>query len=196
MTMKKIYFTIAVLFLLSACTVIRELVTFSKCEFRLKSVQEVKIAGINLNNKTSLKDFNFSDLASITQAVIRGSVPMNFYVDVEAKNPNSQNASIDKIEWIALVDDKEIVNGSLDQRIIVPANNGVTTIPLKFSIDLIKISNSSTAKSLAELALSVMNIGNHNSRLTIKIKPSITVGSFMIDYPGYISVTKEFSSGN
>ena len=194
--MKKIYFTIAVLFLLSACTVIRELVTFSKCEFRLKSVQEVKIAGINLNNKTSLKDFNFSDLASITQAVIRGSVPMNFYVDVEAKNPNSQNASIDKIEWIALVDDKEIVNGSLDQRIIVPANNGVTTIPLKFSIDLIKISNSSTAKSLAELALSVMNIGNHNSRLTIKIKPSITVGSFMIDYPGYISVTKEFSSGN
>jgi len=185
-----------ILFILNSCSTLRELISFTKCEFRLKSVEKVSLAGVNMKNKQSLSDFGFGDLTSVTQSVIRGNIPLKFSVNLEAKNPNSQTAAIDKIEWIAYVDDSEIVRGMLNERITVPANNGQTDIPLHFQIDLEKISNSSTAKSLVNLALSFTNLGDYNSRLTLKIKPTVTIAAFAIDYPGYIQIEKTFSSGN
>ncbi len=194
--MKKIARLLIIVIFINSCATLKELITFTKCEFRVKSVREVTLAGVNLNRKTAIADFTMDDFASVAQAVIRGVVPMDFYIDLEAKNPNTQNASIDKIEWIVYIDDQEILTGTIDQKVSVPANNGLAIIPLKFQVDLKKIARSSAARSLAEFALSAMQIGNHDSRLTVKIKPSVSVGSFLLTYPGYIKVTKEFSAGN
>jgi hypothetical protein len=59
-----------------------------------------------------------------------------------------------------------------------------------------RIIESSTANVIANMALNMMNFGEKESRLTVKIKPTILVGSFAMDYPGYIKITKEFTSGN
>lgn len=195
--MKKILIiSIIITAILISCLTLRELVSFSKCDFRLKSVQKITLAGVNLNNKSTINDFNLADMASLTQHAIRGNLPMIFTLNLEARNPNSQQAAIDKIEWIALIDGNEIVSGFLNQKIVIPANNGLEIIPLNFQIDLVKIINSSSGNAIANLALNLMDIGNTSSKLTIKIKPTITISSFALNYPGYITITKEFSSGS
>jgi hypothetical protein len=40
--------------------------------------------------------------------------------------------------------------------------------------------------------LNLAGSGNRPSRMTLKVKPTIMVGTTPISYPGYLSVTNEF----
>ena len=195
MNKRLIYIPIVVV-LLGGCTALKELVTFTKCEFRYKMLNSVTLAGIDIKSKTTVRDFTVTELAKLTTTALGGTIPVRFRVILEAGNPNTQQASVSKIEWIAYIDGNEIVSGALNERVTIPPNNGRQDIPLDFEFDLVKVAGSNTARPVAELALALMDIGSHSSKLTIKVKPTVTVGAFDIQYPGYFTVTKEFSSGN
>jgi len=162
----------------------------------MKNIERIKVAGVSMEGKSSINDFSLADMAMLTQHAIRGTLPLDMVLHIEAKNPNQQSAAINRIEWIAYVDDLEMMSGYVDERVVVPPNNGIGIIPLHIEFDLKKVVESSTGKAIANLALNMMNIGERESRFTIKIKPTILVGSFALDYPGYISITKEFTSGS
>ena len=180
---------------LTNCSSLKQLLSFSKCEFRIISVQKIVLAGVNLNEKTTKNDFNLADLGIFSQYAIRGTIPLNLILNLEVKNPNAQTASVIKLEWIAYLDDHEILTGLIDQRIEIPGNNGTQNIPLSIQCDLAKILTSSSASSIANLALNLMEVGQTTSKLTVKIKPTINVSSYALTYPGYFTVTNEFSSG-
>ncbi len=182
--------------ILTSCSALKELISFTKCEFRMKSIESIRLAGVNLEGKSSINDFKLTDMAMLTQHAIRGTLPLDVLLYIEAKNPNQQSAAINKVEWIAYIDDMEMMTGFVNERIVIPANNGVGIIPLHIQFDMKKAAESSAGKAIANLALNLMNIGERESRFTIKIKPTILVGSFTLDYPGYINITKEFTSGN
>lgn len=182
--------------ILTSCSALRELISFTKCEFRMKSIDRIRLAGVDLEGKSSINDFNLADMAMLTQHAIRGTLPLDAVLQIEAKNPNQQTAAITKVEWIAYIDDLEMMTGYVDERVVVPPNNGTGIIPLNIQFDMKKVVESSTGKAIANLALNLMNIGERESRFTVRIKPTVLVGSIALDYPGYINISKEFTSGN
>lgn len=195
--MKKIliYNTIVIL-ILTSCSTFKELISFTRCEFRMKNIQSIRLAGVDMQGKTSINDFNISDMAVFARYALGNSLPLDMVLLIEAKNPNRQSAALNKIEWIAYLDDMEMMEGIVNERIVVPPDNGTGIIPLHIQLDMKKVMKSSSANAIANLALNMMNIGDKESRLAVKIKPTILIGSVPLDYPGYIKITKNFTSGN
>ena len=181
----------------SSCDVLQqvaEMKTFSKCEFQIKNVSNIDLAGINIQNKNKLSDISFLDAAKITAAFSQGKLPLNLILNISVKNPNPATASMNKMDWILFIDDIEMTRGISNQRIQIPANNGVSNLPLQMQADLFKVLSSESGETIVNFGFNLSGNGNRPTRIMIKIKPSVYVGSKIITYPGYITVRNTFTS--
>jgi len=166
----------------------------AKCEFRLESVQHLRLAGINVQNVKGMSDLNLFDAGKLAAAVASQKLLLDFTLNIEAKNPNSAEAGMSHIEWILLIDDAEMTRGAFDKPVIIPANNGSAIIPVQMQFDLSKALASKTTDAIVNFGLNLAGTGNKPTRFTLKMKPTITVGGFPVTYPGYINVKTEFAS--
>jgi len=184
--------------LLSGCEILnqaQQMANLTKCEFRLNSVDQLRLAGVNIQQVRQLSDLNFMDAAKITAAAASGgNLPLNFTLNVEVKNPNPAAAGLNRLDWILLIDDIEMTTGVNDQRVQVAANGGTAIIPLTIGIDLRQALQGKSADAIANFGLNLAGAGNRPTRITLKAKPTIVVGSQTISYPGYLTVQNEFTS--
>jgi len=195
--MKKYLWIFLILTVISSCDVLRnvkEMMTFSKCDFRLKSVDQTKLAGVNIQNLSFFADLRLNDALIITHAYTNGHLPLTFILNVDVRNPNATTASMTKVDWILLIDNHEMVNGTSTQSITIPPNGGVTVWPLQVSINLVKALSNETFDSLKNFAFNLAGVGNKPTRITLKAKPTIMVGNSPVAYPGYITINTDFTS--
>jgi hypothetical protein len=199
--MKKNHLIVSILLIFTiftACDILdqaRQVAMLSKCEFKLKTVDQLKLAGVNIQQIKKLSDLSLTDAAKITTAATLGSkLPLNFTLNVEIKNPNTTAAAMTKLDWILLIDDIQMVSGMNEQRIQVPANGGTAVLPLSIGIDLKQALKGKSADAIANFGLNLAGAGNKPTRITLKAKPYIQVGGQSISYPGYLTVQNEFTS--
>lgn len=166
----------------------------AKCDFRLASVQQLSLAGINVQNVNDLSDLSMFDAAKLANAVYLQQFPLNFTLNIEAKNPNTSEAGMTRIEWILLIDDLEMTRGILDKQVTIPANNGTAIIPMQMQVDLKKALSGKNTEAIINFGMNLSGTGNKPTRFTLQMKPTITVGGFPITYPGYLNVKTEFGS--
>jgi hypothetical protein len=100
---------------------------------------------------------------------------------------------MNKMEWILLIDNIEMVRGALNQRVTIAPNGGIATLPLQITTDLKSVLQKSTNEIL-NFGFGLAGADNKPARITLKIKPTIMIGNMPITYPGYISVSKDFTS--
>ncbi len=198
MKLKKINLLAAALVLLmvSSCDVVQQVQkigNLSKCDFRVKSVNQLTLAGVNVQNIQKLSDLGFMDAGKLTMAAASGQLPLSFTLNVEARNPNPSAAGMAKMDWILLIDNIEMTRGIFDQQVTIPANNGLAVIPMNMQIDLKKVLSGKSADAIVNFGLNLTGSGNKPSRFTLKLQPTILVGAFPITYPGYITVGTDFS---
>jgi len=198
MSSKKILLIASISFLtiLTSCDVLNQVSQMSnltKCEFRLESVQQLTLAGINVQNVKKMSDLNMFDAAKIASAVASQQFPLDFTLNVEAKNPNTSVAGMTRVDWILLIDDIEMTRGILDKQVTIPANNGSAIIPMQMHIDLQKALSGKSADAVINFGMNLAGSGNKPTRFTLQMKPTITVNGFPITYPGYLNVKTEFS---
>lgn len=193
----KIYVIFFLIFFFVSCDVIQQakaLHAFTKCKFRLKTIQNITLSGINIQEKKSFSDLTFGDAANITQSLLNGTLPLSFTLNIEGKNPNNKNAALNKFEWILYIDDIEMTNGTTNQTVTIPANNGTGILPLAIKVDLKKVLNKESTDALLNFGFNLAGSGNRPSRITVKAKPTVYIMEKPIDYPGYIKISNEFSS--
>lgn len=190
---KKLIFAFLVSGILMNCKP-KEIKTFLKCEFKLQKIENISLAGVDIENVKSIKDLNFLEAAKITSASMSESLPMNFDLIILAKNPNKEKAAVNKLEWVAMVDNVKLLEGIIDKPIEIEAGADSIPIVLKVNSDLKEVFNKESAGSLIGLALNIVNKSSNETKITIKIKPFITIGKKNIAYPGYINLSKEFRS--
>jgi hypothetical protein len=181
---------------LTSCSVFQqtsEITAFAKCQFRIESARNMKLAGVNIQDKTSASQIGFTDMAKILGSIAKGVLPLAFDLNIQVKNPNPNLAAMNKLDWILLIDDVEMTRGILNQRVEIPANQ-VTTLPVAMSLDLMKSLSGKSGDALINFAMNLSGNGSRPSRITLKAKPTIYVGSSPIEYPGYITIKQDFGS--
>jgi len=193
--MRKIFFIPLLLLLLNSCSILSELSALKKCEFRLYSFQDPAVCGIDMSDRRSLSDFTFLDGQLIAANLLRGTLPFDITLNMEVKNPGTTTAAVNSIEWVAYVDDLEVAAGVVDRRIEVPPSGGLAIVPVKIHADLIDYMEGDNPKTMMNFALNLVGNSDQPSNLSMKIKPSLLVGGKTIQYPGFFTVTHEFSSG-
>jgi len=169
-----------------------EMATLSKCQFRLASVGDTTLVGIRLQGGST--KIGLGSLLLLQEAFATGSLPLHITLNVEVKNPNASAAGMSRMEWVLYMDGNLLTSGILERSISIPGNNGVGTLPMDVTLDLEKVLSGKTLDSMVNLAMDVAGEGASPTRLTMQVKPSMTVGGQTIRYPGTITVTHEFGT--
>lgn len=194
--MKKIKLALlALMVIVSSCDVVKDLSSmynFTKCDFRLSTVDNVRLAGVNVQNISNFSNLSVLDAARITTAFAINQFPLSFNLNVEVKNPNKEKAVMNGMEWILLIDNIEMTRGNLSHRIEVMPNNQTAMMPLTLSFDLKKVLTGKSADAVANFGMNLTGSGNRPSRITLRAKPSVVVGGITIPYPDYITIQNEF----
>ena len=186
--------TLAFLFVLLAfasCTVVKQIqqvTTMSRCDFKLNDVQDIRLAGVLVQNIKSVNDLNLSDGARLAGALTSSTLPLTFTLNVVAKNPNDQTAGLNRLEWILLIDDIEMVSGVNETPVSIPGK-GTVIIPLTMNIDLRKALSGKSGQAMMNFAFNLAGANGTPTRINLKAKPTILVGKYPLAYPGYITVT-------
>ncbi len=181
---------------ITSCSVLQqtsEIATFTKCEFRIESARNMRLAGVNIQDKHSMSDLSIMEMTKIAGVLAGGTLPLTFDLNVQVKNPNPGLAAMNKLDWILIIDDIEMTRGILNQRIEIPANT-ITSFPVAMSLDLMKSLNGKSGDALINFALNLAGTGSHPTRIKLKAKPTIMVGTTPIEYPGYITIRQEFGA--
>ncbi|MGE5425012.1 MAG: LEA type 2 family protein [Syntrophothermus sp.] len=180
---------------ISSCTVtnqISQMAALALCDFRINSVSNVTLAGVNVQTIRSLQDLSIGDAARLMTAAASGSFPLAMQVNIDVKNPNGTAAGMNRMEWILFIDDIQMTSGVVNQSLYVPANNGVASLPIGVAVDLKKVLQGKSLDALVNFGLNLSGNGNKPTRLLTKIKPTILIGQTQLAYPGYINVRTEF----
>lgn len=171
-----------------------QIMTLAQCQFRLVSVENTSLVGIPLGGKTGISDIGPSGLLNLQSAFTSGSLPLQFTLNLEGKNPNSSPAGMSRMEWILFMDGNRLTSGVLEKHVDIPPNGGTGTFPLAVSLDLAQVLSGKTLDSMINLGLNIAGEGSKPTRVTLQVKPSIIVGGQTLDYPGYVTITHDFAS--
>ena len=178
---------------LSGCASIQSFTNLLRCDFRVVSLKDTKIAGIDVQHTKNLSEIGLLQAGAITTAYLGGSLPLDFTLNIEAKNPNDQQAELSDFDWIVSIDDVEMARGTHEGRTVIPGQAGTAMVPLIVSIDLMKALHDKSKQAMLNFGLNLADAGDKPTRVSLKIRPTVYInGNTPLKYPGYISVGTEF----
>jgi hypothetical protein len=179
---------------LASCGVYNSLMNLSKLKFKLGSVNNFKVAGISIDNKTKLSDFGTMDIVNLTSKVMSGDFPVSFTVNVLAQNPNKSSGSnisdisLESFPWTLYINDKKTISGNISNPVKVPAVENAITIPLEMGLDLKEFFAGDGLNELINLALNLGGAKGSPSNLKIVAEPVLGTSLGNMSYPNPITI--------
>ena len=193
--MSKLKKTLIILFAmigLASCDVltqVAQMANFANCTFDFNSLNQIQMLGIDLSKGMTKDNLNITQGLALVNAISNRTLPVNFNVNLDVKNPNSIAASMAKMDYIISLNGKEVVSTTLNQSVNVPANStNVVTIPIR--TDLFQLFSGESADAIVNLAFKLAGASSNPVNIGIKVKPYITIGNQQLAYPDYISINK------
>jgi hypothetical protein len=193
--MSKLKKTLIILFAtigLASCDVltqVAQMANFANCTFDFNSLNQIQMLGIDLSKGMTKDNLNITQGLALVNAISNRTLPVNFNVNLNVKNPNSIAASMAKMDYIISLNGKEVVSTTLNQSVNVPANStNVVTIPIR--TDLFQLFSGESADAIVNLAFKLAGASSNPVNIGIKVKPYITIGNQQLAYPDYISINK------
>lgn len=195
--MKRIAFTLVVLgsMLFSSCDILNDMMNqansvanLKNCQFSLKNVNNVNVAGVNVKN-LSQGNLTAADVVKLVAAYQSKKVPLSMNVNMDVKNPTAQEAALSVLDWILAIDGKDMASGTNKQRYTIKPST-TSTVPLGVNTDLGDMFSQKGLEALKTFASSFTNEGI-SSKVGLRIKPSLVAGGTTIPYPGYIKLEKK-----
>lgn len=209
MNYKKL-FSIAVLiifgvFAFNSCKTIKDiqntLTNIKDLQFKLKSIHNFKLAGINLSDKTTIKSFSITDGVKLTQAFANKRLPAEFILNVEAKNPNDGTGStksttlmLESLKWTLYIDNVRTIDGDITNRIEIPGKGGTTIIPIFMNLDLYDYFSKRGYEGIVKLALALGGVKGNTSSIRLDALPIIKTPLGLMEMGEVTIVDHKFSS--
>lgn len=199
--MKKITFAIVLAgsIMLSSCDILNQLAgqvqsvaNLANCEFNLKNVSNVSVAGVNVKNLTQ-GNLTATDIVKLVAAYQTKKVPLSMDVNVNVKNPTTTQAALTAMDWILAIDNSDVANGVSNKGFTVKPST-TTTVPLGVNTDLGNLFSKQGVESLKNFASSFTSEGV-SSKVGLRIRPQLTVGTTQVPFPNYIKLEKKTGKG-
>lgn len=182
--------------LLPSCDVVNQAsqaVNLINCDFRIQSVSDIRLVGIDVDQISSMKDLTWSDAQKLMVALTKPTFPLTFTLNIDARNPNVTTAGLNSLDYILFIDDIQMTSGTFSQPVSIPPNHGTTLIPMQMEVDLKQVLQGKSADAILNFAMNLSGTGGKPTRFKVKLKPYIRVNGQPLSYPGYITVKTEFS---
>jgi len=161
-----------------------ELVNMLNCKFERKNIDEFRFAGVNFDRIASFTDLTSMEKVNIAAALLKGTAPITFNMNLIGKNPNKTTAGIEQFKWIFLLDNNEVLQGNIRDKFSIPAD-GTSILPVEISFDAMNYLDGSTPESIFRFYQKITGKNAAGqSDATLKIKPTING----VEFPSYISV--------
>ena len=160
----------------------------ANCDFSLKNVNNVSVAGVNVKNLTS-GNLSATDVVKLVAAYQSKQVPLSMDINVNVKNPTQQQAAMTAMNWILAIDGTDVANGASNRTYTIKPST-TTTVPLGVNTDLGQLFSSKGVDALKNFASSFSNDGT-SSKIGLRIRPSMTVGTTQVPFPNYIKIEKK-----
>ena len=195
--MKKIALTLVMAgsILLSSCDVFNQLASqfssvanLANCEFALKNVSNVSVAGVNVKNLTQ-GNLSATDIVKLVAAYQSKQVPLNLDVNVNVTNPTTTQAAMTALDWILAIDGTDMANGVSSKNYTIRPS-ATTTVPLPVSTDLGQLFSQKGLDALKNFASSFSSDGT-SSKVGLRVRPSLSVGTTQVPFPNYITLEKK-----
>lgn len=196
--MKKIFllsFLIAISFIFYQCSIYQTITKISRLQFKVGEVNGFRVNDIDISTKSSLNDFNPTEVLKLTTIFTQGKLPVSFILNVDAKNPNDgtggyarTDATLKSFKWRLFIDDKETISGDIDSPVTVPGTGEVTKIPLRVNIDLLQFFKDQGFERVINLALALGGKNGSTSKITLYATPTVSTPIGNITYPGELKI--------
>lgn len=187
----------AVSLLFSACDASRQanaLNTLSKCKYELVGIDSLFLAGADINDMIENRQLDISRLPGMALSFLNQRLPLNASLQLEITNPTRNLAGIREFQYIIMIDNEEMIEGTSDLPIAVEGNSKAI-VPVKINANVYKlINNSNNLQKFLNLIDGDPQQAMDPIQVTFKIKPTISLAGKAIDYPGYINIQKTLDS--
>lgn len=194
---KLIYYLLAYL-IVSGCGLNKEtraLRALQHCDFQLVGLDQVTLAGIDIPRLLDQdRALDLSRLPALAFAYLNQDLPLDATLQVQIHNPRKNLAGIGEFEYIVLLDELELLDGTSDLPISVPSESTITA-PIRLRANVYKLLSNGNNLQRVIRFLNAENSSDGQLQdevlnLTFKIKPTLTLAKQPIQYPGYITVQK------
>lgn len=158
------------------------------CDYSYKSISGLSVGGINLSNGLSLTAV--PKITSMLSGTSK-SIPLDFTLNLNVKNPNESNALLHGLQYIISIDGIQFTTGSINQSLNIGAGQ-TQTLPLTIGVDLASLMKNESKDAVVDITKNFLGIGSKKSNVSLQLKPSFKVGNTMVASPVYIPVSFSF----
>jgi len=158
------------------------------CEYNYKSISALTVSGMNLSNGLSVT--SIPKITSILSGTA-SSIPLDFTLNVDVKNPNQSAAMMNGLQYILSIDDIQFTTGSVNQAMNIGAGQS-QTLPISIGVDLATLMKSNSKDAVVDIAKNFIGIGSKKSNVKLQVKPTFMVGSVPVTSPVYIPISFSF----
>jgi len=170
------------------CATAKEIIALRQVDFRFDRLSGARVAGISLDRIHSYDDVTPVDLARLTIAVASKDVPLDVTVHLSGLNPaaNSTTARLVAMDWVYLVDDRDIVSGRLTEAFtFVPGEPRDVPIPVTFNLAR---AFDGDGAALLNTALALVGQRTSTHKVSLRISPTVDTSLGPIRYPTPITI--------
>lgn len=189
---KKVFALLLVVTSIVGCSSVKDSLSSTynlmSCEYDYKSISGLSVSGVDLSNGLSL-----TAIPKIT-SILSGSatsIPLNFTLNLDVKNPNQSAAMLNGLQYIISIDDVEFTTGSVNQSLNIAAGQ-TQTLPLSIGVDIASLMKSNSKSAVTNIVKNFVGIGSEKSNVKLQLKPTFMVGSIPVTSPVYIPVNFSF----
>lgn len=175
--------------LLTGCAINKNQIdALSKFNYTVESLQDVRLAGRNMDSFSGKDGVNISALPGIAVAMLRQDLPLEARINMKVSNPTTTTTKINSFKYLVEIQGKPMFEGTVDENLLLSTGES-TVVPLTFKANIF-----GTAKEEGiENVLNELFTRKGEGFLVLKIKPSIKIGNSNIYYPGYITVDRNLA---
>jgi hypothetical protein len=174
-----------------------------RLQFQLGNVQGFRLNGVDISRISQPSEVSMLDMARLGQAIATKTMPVEFTLNVNARNPNTPTAGatatplyLSRLDWRLKIDGRETIAGVVNRQLEIPAGGQTTVIPLTMQLDLFKFFGDRGLNDMINLATAIGGASGSSSRLELLAKVQVTVpGIGPFTYPNEISIVdRQFSN--
>ncbi|WP_347158914.1 hypothetical protein [Pontibacter chitinilyticus] len=188
-TYKKYALLLALVLFGFACSTKNDVEAFKDADYSLKSIDEVRVNGINLLDKKGAEDFSFGEAATLFNAFssndLNAKSTLALNVDLGEGNED-RTMTVTQLKWQLLVDNQQAVSGIVQEP--VQLKNGLNTITVTTPLKLVEENGNPDLNSLLRLTTLLNSDKEKRPPITLQIKPTIQTSVGPFELPAFINI--------